>query len=231
MKQKTMIDSMPLLMRGKHHSPRTGACFMEFASYLAGERWSDHPACTHPLLATLARYVNDCISDRGRQRLVEVVPDVIGLTTKDLRADAIIALRAATTALPVVAEERQRVMALAVWHCEAQRASLANRAVGPMTVQSRQALADAPAAAAWARRHSGELHPSARVFRRQTAPAIVRYAVDGIRQASVPNPDEVLRKLLINAIADCRAYCPTQTVETDRSPSLSAPTKLEERVH
>jgi len=29
---------------------------MEFASYLAGERWSDHPACTHPLLAVLARH-------------------------------------------------------------------------------------------------------------------------------------------------------------------------------
>ncbi len=28
---------------------------MELASYLAGERWSDHPACTHPLLAEAAR--------------------------------------------------------------------------------------------------------------------------------------------------------------------------------
>jgi hypothetical protein len=27
---------------------------MEFASYLAGERWSDRPACTRPLLAELA---------------------------------------------------------------------------------------------------------------------------------------------------------------------------------
>ena len=30
---------------------------MEFASFLAGERWSDHPACTHPLLAGVARDV------------------------------------------------------------------------------------------------------------------------------------------------------------------------------
>ena len=43
--------AVPVLSRGKHRNPRKGACFMEFASYLAGEPWSDHPACTHPLLA------------------------------------------------------------------------------------------------------------------------------------------------------------------------------------
>ena len=45
---------LPVLSRGKHRNPRKGACFMELASYLAGERWSDHPSCTHPLLAALA---------------------------------------------------------------------------------------------------------------------------------------------------------------------------------
>ena len=47
---------LPVLSRGKHRNPRKGACFMELASFLAGERWSDHPACTHPLLAALARH-------------------------------------------------------------------------------------------------------------------------------------------------------------------------------
>ena len=46
-------DLFPILSPGKHRSPRTGACFMELASLLAGERWSDHPACTHPLLAAV----------------------------------------------------------------------------------------------------------------------------------------------------------------------------------
>ena len=32
-----------------------------------GRRWSDHPSCTHPLLAQVARLVNDLISDEGRQ--------------------------------------------------------------------------------------------------------------------------------------------------------------------
>ena len=46
-------DLVPILSRGKHRNPRKGACFMELASYLAGERWSDHPRCTHPLLASV----------------------------------------------------------------------------------------------------------------------------------------------------------------------------------
>ena len=65
---------LPILSRGKHRSPRKGACFMELASLLAGERWSDDPACTHPLLALLARNVNDSTSDAGRARLAELSP-------------------------------------------------------------------------------------------------------------------------------------------------------------
>src|SRR6266496_3046468 len=105
---------LPVLSRGKHRNPRRGACFMELASLLAGERWSDHPGCTHPLLAALARHVNDCTSDANRQRLAGLIPSVIGLTSDDPHLDALIALRCATTALPVVAAERQRVMAVAI---------------------------------------------------------------------------------------------------------------------
>jgi hypothetical protein len=81
---------LPVLSRGKHRSPRKGACFMEFASLLASERWSDHPACTHPLLAAVACHINDYTSDADRARLAELIPSVIGLTGDDLahrRAD------------------------------------------------------------------------------------------------------------------------------------------------
>jgi hypothetical protein len=43
---------------------------------------------------------------------------VIGVTGSDLGIDVRIALRAAATALPVVAEDRQRIMATAVLTCE-----------------------------------------------------------------------------------------------------------------
>jgi hypothetical protein len=114
---------------------------MEYASYLAGEKWSDHPACTHPLLAELARQINDFISDERRQALVELVPDVIGLTGSDLRIDLRIALRAARTALPVVAEERQQMMATAVLTCERLRADLDGRPGAPLSQDSSDALA------------------------------------------------------------------------------------------
>src|SRR6187551_568724 len=78
MKSSSVPDGVPVLSRGRHRSPRRGACFMEFASFLAGERWSDHPRCTHPLLAQLARQVNDLMRDTGRQTLVPLIPSVVG---------------------------------------------------------------------------------------------------------------------------------------------------------
>jgi hypothetical protein len=175
---------LPMLTRGKHRSPRKGACFMEFASLLAGERWSDHPACTHPLLAAVARHVNDYTSDTGRPRLADLIPSVIGLTGDDLHIDARIALRSATTALPVVAAEWQRVMAVGVLACERVLAELDGRPGGGLEEQSRSALAQVPDAAAWANRFTRGVRPSAKRFRRQVAPAIVRDAVQGIAEAA-----------------------------------------------
>jgi hypothetical protein len=199
-------DLFPILALGKHRSPRTGACFMEFASLLAGERWSDHPACTHPLLATLARHVNDHTSDAGRQRLAELIPSVIGLTGDDLHIDARMALRSATMALPVVAAGRLRVMAVSVLTCERVLADLDGRAPGSLEEQSRSALADVPQAAEWADRFTSGVRPSHKGFRRQAAPTIVRDAVEGIAQACVPDPDGMLRGLLVQAIDVCASW-------------------------
>ena len=212
------LDALPILSRGKHRHPKHGACFMEFASYLAGERWSDHPHCTHPLLASLARQVNDHTSDDARQGLVELVPEVIGLTTNDPRADVAIALRAAATALPVVSAERQQVMALALLNCERLLAHLEGTPPGELSPRSQSALDAAPAAAVWAHRHSRDARVSERVFRRQTAPAVVGCAVAGIARACETDPNGLLRDLLIAAIGDCREYCePTVEHTIDRA--------------
>jgi hypothetical protein len=197
---------LPVLSRGKHRSPRKGGCFMEFASLLAGERWSDHPACTHPLLAAVARQVNDHTSDAGRQRLAELIPSVIGLTGDDPHIDARIALRSATMALPLVAAGRQRVMAVSVLTCERVLAELDGRPAGRLEEQSRRALAKAPHATEWAYRFTSGVRPSAKGFRRQAAPTIVRDAVEGIAQACMPDPDEMLRGLLVQAIGECAAW-------------------------
>jgi hypothetical protein len=78
-------ESLPVLDRGSHVHPGDGACFMEYASVLAGERFSDRPGCTHPVLAAVARAVNDAVGSRTRQQLVELVPDVVGIGRDDPR--------------------------------------------------------------------------------------------------------------------------------------------------
>ena len=85
-------DGVPVLSRGRHRNPRKGACFMEMASFLAGERWSDHPSCTHPVLATLARCVNDMLDDTSRQRISTMIPEVVGLNPHDDRVSAALVL-------------------------------------------------------------------------------------------------------------------------------------------
>ena len=134
-------ELVPVLSRGKHRNPRRGACFMELASYLAGERWSDHPACTHPLLA------------------------------------------------------------VSVLVCERVLGGLDGR----MTEQSRAALASVPHAEQWARGFSRDVPITPKAFRQRAAPFTVHTAAEGIAQACIPHPDEMLRDLLVAAIGECAA--------------------------
>lgn len=55
--------------RFAHLHPDDGACLMEAAALLAGDRFTDSPAGTHPVLAALARAVNDSVGDPARLAL------------------------------------------------------------------------------------------------------------------------------------------------------------------
>jgi hypothetical protein len=186
---------------------------MEMASYLAGERWSDHPRCTHPLLSSVARLVNDFTSDANRRRLVGLIPSVIGLTTKDPRADIGIALRCATTALPIASAERQNALAASVLAAERTLAMLEGRPQGGLSATSIRAMDSAPLAARWAHTFASGLDASVHGFRRFGAPNAVRIAVPGIAEACVPDPDERLQELLVAVIEDCAAVCSQDAVE------------------
>jgi hypothetical protein len=211
---------MPVLSRGKHRRPRKGACFMEFASFLAGERWSDHPACTHPLLASLARLVNDYTSDEQRQKLVGLAPTVVGLTSDDVRVDLRIALRAAVTALPVVAEHRQRSMAATILVANRLLAMLDGRPASYLEDASRDAMEQVPLAARWAYEHFETARVSIRRFRRYGAPAAVLYAVDGIAKSCTSDPEGMLRDLLAAAIADVVAIKAAAERQAPAQPAL-----------
>lgn len=210
-------DVMPHLSAGRHRNPRRGACFMEFASYLAGERWSDHPACTDRTLAALARGVNDLVADDRRDELVELIPRVVGLRGGE-ELSLVVALRAAVTALPVASMERQRVLAAGIISISAL---LEQRGVPSHALrdEARQALAEVPDAARWARTHVTTISPRYPHLDTISCELVVATAVVGAARACISDPDAVLIRMLTRAVAD---------VERLVRPAAPAPTRLPE---
>ena len=68
---------LPLLSKGGHHSPEEGACFMEYASFLAGERFSDSPLTADPALSYVMININDNIGKKRRHLLAPLIPLVL----------------------------------------------------------------------------------------------------------------------------------------------------------
>lgn len=199
-------DLMPVLSRGRHRNPRKGACFMELASYLAGESWSDHPACTHPLLAALARDVNDHVGDDARGRLALHIPEVIGLHTADPRADAWIAREAALAALPVTAAQRQGVAAVGLLRCEAVLNDLEGRPPEHLDPRTAAVLDSVPHARDWATGFTSLGWGAPGSFAGRSAPAIVHSAVSGIAAAVGVDSDALLVDLLARTVAACHEW-------------------------
>ncbi len=221
---------VPVLSKGKHRSPRKGACFMEYASFLAGERWSDHPRCTHSLLAGVARDINDHTSDAGRSRLVPLIPTVIGLNGDDPRVDVGIAARCAAVALPVVAEARQRALAAGLLSTRRILISLDEQSSSIFDARILfddvdEALSDAPHAMRWAEDFISRVQIDPKTFGRHSARSMVHVAVTGISEACIPDPDSMLHDLLYAVIEDCTLWFGASTVDSSevrRQPTDSA---------
>lgn len=186
---------------------------MELASYLAGERWSDKPACTHPLLAHLARLVNDLSEDAERPRLAVLIPAVIGLTSEDPVWDDELTLLAATRALPVVSEHHQRSLAVGILSCERRRAERNGWDGIRFHPASRRALDQVPLAERWAQAFVdqvgavGSHHPGA---------AVVEIATVGLATACVSDPSAMLRELLTDAITLCEHLAGRERAEREQ---------------
>jgi hypothetical protein len=69
------------LETGAHKKPTDGMCVMEAVAFVAGEQFSDHPACASPILGTFLRSWNDTLDDETRQRLKPYIPRLIGTNT------------------------------------------------------------------------------------------------------------------------------------------------------
>jgi hypothetical protein len=92
------------LSKGKHSSPEDGACVMELASMLAGEAFTDHPACVCPAIGSFLRAYNDSLGDERRQDLYEYASRVVGThgssALERVRAERLIAWASARRPRP-----------------------------------------------------------------------------------------------------------------------------------
>lgn len=72
------LDNLPPLAKGAHAPDSGQACMMEAAAYIAGEPWTDSPACVCPVIAAFARQLNDVMPNDMRDALLRsLVPLVI----------------------------------------------------------------------------------------------------------------------------------------------------------
>jgi hypothetical protein len=103
-------DFLPVLSRGRHRTPVRGACFLEYTALLAGEAFTDAPACVDAELARVLRHANDVLCDADRPRLVPLLGRGIGLVAPAragrLRREAARQF-AAAVGVPLSAEERR----------------------------------------------------------------------------------------------------------------------------
>jgi hypothetical protein len=214
-------DGLPVLSRGKHRSPRQGACFMEMASLLANEPWSDRPRCTHPLLAQLARLVNDHTSDAGRADLVVMIPEVIGVRGQGIEWEVALVAAVAVQAVYDVPEPQQRTLAAGLLRCDELAATIGATTVDRAAIHA--ALGQVPSPTRWAQGFLDGAAPlKPRAFQRHSAPAMLVCSVRGTAEAAVADPDTRLRDLLRTGIDSVRAAeRPRDVIRTEQADTLS----------
>ncbi|HEX4400651.1 MAG TPA: hypothetical protein VHZ98_04960 [Galbitalea sp.] len=210
---------LPILSAGRHRSAKRGACFMEYASYIAGERWSDRPSCTHPALASLARLVNDLTSDGARSALATHIPSVVGLNGDDPRVPVILSVLGASSALPIASAMRQGALATGLIRCEQLLDQWDGPEIERARMRIRAAFLLAPGTEAWAQDFIKQVSPRGARVLTINDEALLRTAAIGIADACVQDADERLSRLLAQAIEECVAILEPADIE-ERIPAL-----------
>lgn len=184
---------------------------MEIASLLVGESWSDHPACTHPVLAAVARMVNDLSSEEGRQALAPLIPSVIGTNVADPRIGPQVAVICVEVALQHARPRRRPKLVPARQAAErrlARRARIAER-FGEGS--------DATGRSDGASHRPGSLRTAVRRWlTRADLPTDmhrVQNAVQAIARDCRTDRDAVLRQVLTTCIDACRQRSGAATVD------------------
>jgi hypothetical protein len=157
------------LIAGHGKAPRgkvaPAGCVVDIAAWVAGEAWSDHPACVSPAIGAFCRSWNDALNDTDRQMLLPYAERIVGtadgpeveerrawlatdwlvrtFTSKWLRLAKLDEHAAAIEALPALTSTELANAALPIIRAARDAAGAAARA-------ARDAARDAAWAAAWA---------------------------------------------------------------------------------
>ena len=153
-----------------------------------------------------------------------MIPEVVGLHPPDDRVAAALVLSTARAALPVAAEERQNIMALAILNAEGILAERDGREPGQLSESSRAALTRAPAAERWARIHLARMGFNSAALRPANASKVVALAVDGVARACIDDPEDRLIQMLRDGIDVVSAFAPLTPApieETQPAPSTT----------
>ena len=78
------ITQLPQLESGAHEEGSGSLCAMEMVAYMERLPHSDTPVCTCPVLASYVRTLNDNMSDEHRQKLLPILPMLVGTVNGDL---------------------------------------------------------------------------------------------------------------------------------------------------
>jgi len=197
-------DSMPVLTRGKHRRPRSGACLMEYVSVLSGGPFTDAPACTDPTLAAIARAVNDYSGDAMRQRLALLASDLSVAGPLDLTAQQALARRCLLTALPHSCGTRRRVLIVGLLGLE-RAAAGATAGYSPDTVSldAEFAMLGCDTAVREAIERIETLPVDLDQHRKRSLAAAIEMAIATIA-ADATDGDELLYRLLVDCLDDHR---------------------------
>ncbi len=76
--RRKTTNPKPWLQSGPGLSPEFGGCVMQVVDWLTSGGWTDKPACVHEAIREMAIAINDYSSDRHRQKLLKLVPHMIG---------------------------------------------------------------------------------------------------------------------------------------------------------
>jgi hypothetical protein len=177
---------------------------MEYTSIIAGERFSDHPRCTDPALAAVARAVNDYSSDGARQRLAVLASELSVARRTDPTVDYLVARRCLLTALPYSMQPRRRVLSVGLLGLDRASRDL-SRGWRPDMVDVDTELGlmayDGELAAASA--YLEELGVTPREYVRRGLPMAIETAVATIAQEA-SDADDVLHALLEDCLYEVR---------------------------